>query len=60
MVKLGPVLAEILVPRGGLEQKRYPLGDELHPNPIGQHYCNIWQGGFPRMNTEEACNIISG
>ncbi|WP_100010045.1 formylglycine-generating enzyme family protein [Lentibacillus sediminis] len=34
--------------RGGLEQKKYPWGDELHPN--GEHYCNIWQGDFPRTN----------
>jgi len=31
--------------RGGLEQKRYPWGDELKPN--GEHHCNIWQGKFP-------------
>ncbi|GGF27202.1 hypothetical protein GCM10010954_27810 [Halobacillus andaensis] len=37
--------------RGGLEQKKYPWGDELTPN--GEHYCNIWQGDFPRENTEE-------
>jgi formylglycine-generating enzyme len=37
--------------RGGLEQKKYPWGDELTPN--GAHYCNIWQGDFPRVNTEE-------
>ncbi len=37
--------------RGGLEQKKYPWGDELTPN--GEHYCNIWQGEFPRMNTKE-------
>ncbi|AIF44443.1 formylglycine-generating enzyme family protein [Virgibacillus sp. SK37] len=37
--------------RGGLEQKKYVWGDELHPN--GEHYCNIWQGNFPRTNTEE-------
>ncbi|WP_138420813.1 formylglycine-generating enzyme family protein [Aquibacillus sediminis] len=37
--------------RGGLEQKRYAWGDELTPN--GEHYCNIWQGDFPRENTEE-------
>ncbi|MYL60011.1 SUMF1/EgtB/PvdO family nonheme iron enzyme [Virgibacillus halodenitrificans] len=36
--------------RGGLEQKKYVWGDELHPN--GEHYCNIWQGDFPRTNTE--------
>ncbi|ENH98135.1 hypothetical protein J416_01514 [Gracilibacillus halophilus YIM-C55.5] len=35
--------------RGGLEQKRYPWGDELTPN--GEHYCNIWQGDFPEKNT---------
>jgi formylglycine-generating enzyme required for sulfatase activity len=37
--------------RGGLEQKRYPWGDELLPD--GQHRCNIWQGQFPRNNTCE-------
>ena len=35
--------------RGGLEQKRFPWGDEL--NPDGQHRCNIWQGSFPDENT---------
>lgn len=37
--------------RGGLEQKLYAWGDELTPN--GEHYCNIWQGDFPKVNTEE-------
>lgn len=37
--------------RGGLEQNRYPWGNELTPN--GKHYCNIWQGDFPRENTKE-------
>ncbi len=37
--------------RGGLEQNRYPWGDELTPR--GQHRCNIWQGTFPSMNTGE-------
>ena len=37
--------------RGGLEQKKYVWGDELHPN--GKHYCNIWQGAFPNTNTME-------
>lgn len=35
--------------RGGLEQKKYPWGDQLHPN--GKHRCNIWQGDFPHTNT---------
>lgn len=35
--------------RGGLEQKKYPWGDELTPN--GVHQCNIWQGKFPYENT---------
>ncbi len=35
--------------RGGLEQVRYPWGDELHPE--GEHRCNIWQGSFPVKNT---------
>nr|WP_243647166.1 formylglycine-generating enzyme family protein [Scopulibacillus darangshiensis] len=37
--------------RGGLEQKMYPWGDELTPE--GQHYCNIWQGTFPKTNAKE-------
>jgi formylglycine-generating enzyme required for sulfatase activity len=37
--------------RGGLEQKRYPWGDELTPG--GRHMCNIWQGQFPVRNTAE-------
>ncbi|HEX3002977.1 MAG TPA: formylglycine-generating enzyme family protein [Angustibacter sp.] len=35
--------------RGGLEQARYPWGDELLPG--GEHRCNIWQGRFPTRNT---------
>lgn len=35
--------------RGGLEQKRFPWGDELRPE--GEHRCNIWQGTFPDENT---------
>jgi formylglycine-generating enzyme required for sulfatase activity len=37
--------------RGGLEQKRYPWGDELAPG--GAWRCNIWQGEFPDRNTSE-------
>ncbi|MFD1172384.1 formylglycine-generating enzyme family protein [Oceanobacillus picturae] len=37
--------------RGGLVQKTYPWGDELTPE--GKHQCNIWQGDFPKENTEE-------
>ncbi len=37
--------------RGGLEQKEFPWGDELTPN--GEHYCNIWQGEFPKKNVKE-------
>lgn len=37
--------------RGGLEQKRYPWGDELTPN--GVQHCNIWQWLFPGENTQE-------
>ncbi|WP_200416552.1 formylglycine-generating enzyme family protein [Virgibacillus salexigens] len=36
--------------RGGLEQALYPWGDELTPN--GEHYCNIWQGVFPKVNDQ--------
>lgn len=34
--------------RGGLEQKKYPWGDELEP--ADEHRCNIWQGKFPVRN----------
>jgi formylglycine-generating enzyme required for sulfatase activity len=37
--------------RGGLDQARYPWGDELQP--AGEHRCNIWQGEFPRRDTGE-------
>ncbi|MCZ4077880.1 formylglycine-generating enzyme family protein [Rhodococcus sp. H36-A4] len=37
--------------RGGLAGKRYAWGDELTPR--GQWRCNIWQGQFPDVNTEE-------
>ncbi|MCX4744040.1 formylglycine-generating enzyme family protein [Kitasatospora sp. NBC_01287] len=35
--------------RGGLEQARYPWGDELDPG--GTYRCNIWRGTFPSRNT---------
>jgi formylglycine-generating enzyme required for sulfatase activity len=35
--------------RGGLDQKKYPWGDELRP--AGRHRCNLWQGRFPDVNT---------
>jgi formylglycine-generating enzyme required for sulfatase activity len=35
--------------RGGLEQRRYPWGDELAPG--GREMCNIWQGDFPVRRT---------
>jgi formylglycine-generating enzyme len=37
--------------RGGMEQARFPWGDELVPD--GRHRCNIWQGRFPVRNTAE-------
>ncbi|MEZ0164397.1 formylglycine-generating enzyme family protein [Kineococcus sp. LSe6-4] len=37
--------------RGGLDQARFPWGDELTPG--GQHRCNVWQGVFPVKNTAE-------
>ncbi|MGY6655404.1 formylglycine-generating enzyme family protein [Amycolatopsis sp. TRM77291] len=37
--------------RGGLDQARYPWGNELTPN--GRHRCNIWQGRFPVHNTAD-------
>lgn len=40
--------------RGGLDDRRYPWGDELHDaaNPDAWR-CNIWQGRFPVRNTLE-------
>lgn len=35
--------------RGGLDQARFPWGDEFTPR--GQHRCNTWQGSFPRRNS---------
>ena len=35
--------------RGGLEQQRYPWGDDLMPD--GEHRMNVWQGRFPTLNT---------
>ncbi|MBA2950909.1 formylglycine-generating enzyme family protein [Streptomyces himalayensis] len=35
--------------RGGLEQARYPWGNQLAPG--GRDMCNIWQGEFPVRNT---------
>jgi formylglycine-generating enzyme len=37
--------------RGGLEQQRYPWGDEITPD--GEHRMNVWQGTFPKHNTGE-------
>ena len=37
--------------RGGLEQNRFPWGDELTPG--GRHVCNIWQGQFPTRDLAE-------
>ncbi|TDC53656.1 formylglycine-generating enzyme family protein [Actinomadura sp. KC345] len=37
--------------RGGLDQARYPWGDDLTPR--GHWRCNIWQGEFPRYDTAE-------
>jgi formylglycine-generating enzyme required for sulfatase activity len=37
--------------RGGLEQQRYPWGNQLTPN--GEHRMNVWQGKFPTLNTAE-------
>jgi formylglycine-generating enzyme required for sulfatase activity len=35
--------------RGGLEQARFPWGDELEPR--GRHVMNVWQGTFPTQNS---------
>ena len=38
--------------RGGLEGARYPWGDDLRGDSGGWR-CNIWQGQFPGVNTED-------
>lgn len=38
--------------RGGLDSQRYAWGNELLGNG-GQHMCNIWQGTFPTLNTQD-------
>ncbi|MET0910578.1 MAG: SUMF1/EgtB/PvdO family nonheme iron enzyme, partial [Ilumatobacteraceae bacterium] len=35
--------------RGGLEQQRFPWGDELEPD--GEHRMNVFQGSFPDANS---------
>jgi formylglycine-generating enzyme required for sulfatase activity len=35
--------------RGGLDQARFPWGDDLEPG--GEHRMNVWQGDFPHRNT---------
>ncbi len=37
------------VARGGLEQRRYPWGDEREPG--GRHMMNVFQGAFPGTDT---------
>ena len=37
--------------RGGLEQRRFPWGDEREPG--GEHRMNVWQGVFPTQNILE-------
>lgn len=37
--------------RGGLDRARYPWGDDLLDG--GTWRCNIWQGTFPRDNTQD-------
>lgn len=37
--------------RGGRSGQRFPWGDELHAG--GKHHANIWQGQFPKTNTQE-------
>lgn len=37
--------------RGGLDQNRYPLGNDREPD--GNHVMNVWQGHFPETNTKD-------
>ncbi|MFC5997640.1 formylglycine-generating enzyme family protein [Quadrisphaera sp. GCM10027208] len=39
--------------RGGLEGARYPWGNDLAPPHGNEWRCNIWQGRFPVLNTQE-------
>ncbi|KRA38636.1 sulfatase modifying factor 1 (C-alpha-formyglycine- generating enzyme 1) [Nocardioides sp. Root614] len=40
--------------RGGIERARYPWGDDLPARDgEGDWPCNIWQGSFPGVNTED-------
>ncbi len=43
--------------RGGLENARYPWGDELYPE--GDHRSNIWQGRFPTDNTGQDGHVMT-
>lgn len=36
---------------GDSKNTRYPWGNELVMD--GKHFCNIWQGDFPKVNTQE-------
>jgi formylglycine-generating enzyme required for sulfatase activity len=40
-----------LAARGGLDRQRFVWGDELTPG--GKWHANIWQGKFPRENTQD-------
>ena len=42
---------ELAARGGGLDQKRFPWGDDLTPG--GKHLCNIWQGEFPNVDLAE-------
>ena len=37
--------------RGGLDQQPFPWGADLEPE--GEHRMNVWQGDFPRSNSED-------
>jgi sulfatase modifying factor 1 len=36
---------------GGIIDRKFPWGNELHQDD--RHHCNVWQGDFPKVNTEE-------
>lgn len=44
--------------RGGLEGRLFPWGN--NPKPKGEHWMNIWQGQFPKENTEEDGFLSTG
>ena len=43
--------------RGGLDKKKFPWGNSLHPD--GKNMMNIWQDDFSKQNTQEDCYLAT-